>query len=132
MIRREEFKINHADNKKNTGIGIAIPFDATSVFKVNYTTKEQVKSNLINLLLTNRGERPFNPNFYADIRRRLFEPDASVDEIKSIISDKINRYIQKITLKNIDVTNGDGIHSIIISINYTVNNQDDTVTIQFQ
>ena len=36
-------------------------------FHQSYTTVEQTKSNLINLVLTNRGERPMHPNFGCDI-----------------------------------------------------------------
>ena len=33
------------------------------VFTVNYTTIEQVKDNIRNLVLTSPGERPYHPNF---------------------------------------------------------------------
>jgi len=130
--RREEFKINHADTRKNIGIGVALPFNAPSVFKVNYTTSDQVKSNLINLLLTNRGERPFNPRFYTGLRRKLFEPDSALEEIKSIINEKVSFYIPKIILNNIEVIKEPNSYSVFIRLEYSLNNQDDTVTRQFK
>ena len=33
-----------------------------------------IKQAIINLLLTNKGERLFNPNYGSDIRSYLFEP----------------------------------------------------------
>ena len=33
-----------------------------------------IKQSIVNLLLTNKGERPFNPDYGSDIRSYLFEP----------------------------------------------------------
>ena len=62
MTQRREFKINTLDIDKNKGIGIAIPFNPYNIFTITYSTKEQIKSNLLNFFLTNQGERYFNPN----------------------------------------------------------------------
>ena len=128
---RREFLIKVDDTKPNVGIGVTLPFTSTSVFNTSYTTKDQVKSNLINFLLTNRGERPFNPQFGADIRRFLFEQTTSSDELKSIIQDKIGIYIPQITVLNLEIERVDNSHTIIIHLGYSVNNQEDQVTIQF-
>ena len=40
-------------------IGVSIPFSSKSVFNQTFTTADQTKSNLINYLLTNKGERIF-------------------------------------------------------------------------
>ena len=128
---RREFLIKVDDTKPNVGIGITLPFTGTSVFNTSYTTKDQVKSNLINFLLTNRGERPFNPQFGADIRRFLFEQTTSSDELKSIIQDKIGIYIPQITVLNLEIERVDNSHTIILHLGYSVNNQEDQVTIQF-
>ena len=56
---RQNIKINPVDLPENerTAVGITFPFNNNGVFFQSYTTKEQVKSNLINLLLTDRGEK---------------------------------------------------------------------------
>ena len=33
-----------------------------------------IKQSIVNLLLTNKGERPFNPDYGSNIRSYLFEP----------------------------------------------------------
>ena len=43
-------------------------------FTLSYTTKEQAKSNIRNLVVTNKGERVMHPEFGCDIYRSLFEP----------------------------------------------------------
>jgi len=44
-----------------------------SVFNSTYTTVDQVKSNMINFVLTNKGERVLNPNFGSNLRNFIFE-----------------------------------------------------------
>ena len=40
------------DTQARKAIGVAIPFTNRAVFTSNYTTKDQIKSNLINYLYT--------------------------------------------------------------------------------
>ena len=56
-------RINPLDLNKNVAIGVAFPFNAEGVFFSTFTTAEQVKSNLLSVLLTEPGERVFQPNF---------------------------------------------------------------------
>ena len=47
---------NPLDINRNVTIGVAFPLDETNMFTGTPTTKEQVKSNLLNLLLTKKGD----------------------------------------------------------------------------
>jgi hypothetical protein len=51
--------INVLDLRPSVGVGVALPFNVPGVFKTIYTTKEQLKFNIINFLLTNKRERIF-------------------------------------------------------------------------
>ena len=75
ILERRNIKINPIDLPQNdkVAVGVTFPFDGPAVFNSSYTTKEQVKSNLINLLLTTPGERLMNPTFGVGIRNLLFE-----------------------------------------------------------
>ena len=73
MATRREFKINPLDLKKNKAIGVTLPLGGTPIFKLSYTTEEQAISNLKNLILTRKGERPFQPTFGTDVYSMLFE-----------------------------------------------------------
>ena len=64
---------NPIDIGSRVAIGVSIPFNQPSVFNQTYTTNDQIKSNLINYVLTNRGERPLNPNFGLSLQEKLFE-----------------------------------------------------------
>ena len=65
--------ISPLDIDKNVTIGVAFPLDDTNMFKGTRTVKEQVKSNLLNVLLTEKGERVNEPNFGVGLKYYLFE-----------------------------------------------------------
>jgi len=55
-------------------IGVTIPFNKKNgIFNQSYTDREQVISNLKNLLLTRKGERIMQPEFGTDLQYYLFE-----------------------------------------------------------
>lgn len=61
------------DGQTKRGIGFGLPINGPIVFNPTYTTKEQIKYNLINYLMTNKKERVFNNKFGANLRSLLFE-----------------------------------------------------------
>jgi phage baseplate assembly protein W len=124
------------DLQKNVAIGVSLPFNGPGVFNSTYSTKDQIKSNVINLLLTNRGERIMNPNFGADIKSTLFE--GMTDAIIPLIQDKItaafSAYIPQASINNIDVIFSEDTYTVNVAVNYTLNisGESDQVNIEFQ
>lgn len=129
-------RIDPLDLQKNIAVGVSLPFDGPGVFNKTYSTKDQIKSNVINLLLTNRGERIMNPNFGADIKDLLFE--GMTDNLKSIIQDRVNTsfttYIPQASINNVDIVFSEDTNTINITVNYTLNTSGtlDQVIIEFQ
>lgn len=66
---------------------------------------DQIKSDILALLLTNQGERVMLPNFGADLRRFLFEPaDAIVaEEIRGLIADQLRLWEPRVVIEDIDI-----------------------------
>jgi phage baseplate assembly protein W len=60
------------DLDKRTAVGVSIPFNAPGVFSSTYTTQDQTKSNIINYVLTNPGERVLNPDFGFGLLKYIF------------------------------------------------------------
>jgi phage baseplate assembly protein W len=62
-----------------------------------------IKQALVSLLLTNKGERLFNPGYGADIRSFLFEnlSYTTASSIKDNIRSAINQYEPRIKLENL-------------------------------
>jgi phage baseplate assembly protein W len=121
---------------KNITIGISLPFNAPSAFRSTYDFKEQLKYNLINLLLTNKGERILNPNFGTDIRKQLFNQmvDDSFEILKADILNTIKVYIPEITVERLDITPAYDNNLFTVNLFYRVNisNEKDTITINIE
>jgi len=132
----QTIRVNPLDLQKNIVIGVSLPFNAPGVFNKTYSTKDQIKSNLINLLLTDKGERIMNPEFGADLRRSLFEniTTPNLDLLRFKIIDAINIFIPEIVLGNIEILPDYDANTLSITINYNliISNTPDQITVQFQ
>ena len=114
-------RINPLDSNKNVRIGVAFPLDEVNIFKGTQTVKEQVKSNLINLLLTEAGERINEPNFGVGLKKLLFEQDIDTDELNERINNQIVFYIPEISLIDTSVKFENDEHKLFITISYRFN-----------
>jgi|TARA_Y100000385_G_scaffold204330_1_gene211672 hypothetical protein len=114
-------RISPLDINKNVTIGVAFPLDNVNMFKGTQTLKEQVKSNLINLLLTEPGERVNEPNFGVGLKNLLFEPNLDVEVLKEKINTQIEFYIPTISLSGVDVNSIEDEYKLFIVISYSFN-----------
>ena len=91
------------DYNYRKAVGFALPMDGNAVFRPTYTTRDQIKSNLINYMLTNKGERVFNPNFGSNLRALLFEQidDGDLDDLLEVIQLNISTEFPLITVSEI-------------------------------
>ena len=132
----QTIRVNPLDLQKNIVIGVSLPFNAPGVFNKTYSTKDQIKSNLINLLLTDKGERIMNPEFGADLRRSLFDniTQSNTDLLQIKIIDAINVFIPEIELINVIVEPNIDYNTLTVTIDYRliISNTPDQVTVQFQ
>ena len=130
MINRPIYRLNPQDIGQKRGIGISVLFNNdTSVFNQTFTTKEQVKSNLVNYILTNKGERFFDPMFGGNLRASLFEPDTSFDSIAARLENEIYAYVPNIIIRNISVKKYSDQNLVNIILDYSINNQDDNLVL---
>jgi hypothetical protein len=129
-------KISPLDLKPSTAIGVALPFSAPNVFTSVYTTKDQLKYNIINFLLTDPRERPFNPLFGAGLRARLFEQiDAdSFESLKQSIRTQVEANFPQIEIVTLDIVGNPDYNSINIKFSYRLlrSNENDTVILTIQ
>ena len=130
MRRRLEYTTTVSDRNPNRGVGIRLPFNEYNVFTINYTTKDQIKSNLTNYLLTNKGERVFNPEFGADLRRLLFDQMSDFTDAKEVLLDNLSIYFPMITVKSLDFSPDLNRSLLNIKLTYSINNNADSILIQ--
>jgi hypothetical protein len=131
----QTIRVNPLDLQKNIAIGVSLPFNGPGVFKSTYTTKDQIKSNLINLLLTDKGERVMNPNFGTNLKRFLFEgiTNNNIETLKDNILSSILTYIYEITVTNIILVPNTDNNLVSLTIEYYLNisQTPDQITVQF-
>lgn len=82
------------DRSQSKPIGVTIPFDnPNGIFYQSYTHRQQVMSNLKNLLMTAKGERYMEPEFGTDIRLVLFENITTEEEFEERLKNEITSAI---------------------------------------
>ena len=93
-----------------------------------------IKQAIVNVLLTNRGERLMNPRYGSDIRRFLFEPlDYGTGfQIKSNIRDTLERFEPRISVIDIKCTPNFDDNGFDVVLQYNVRGTDDPpVAVEF-
>ena len=111
--------VRERDRDEDSKIGLVFPLTRgkDGYFKSSSTLLEQTKSNMKNLLLTVKGERPFQPDLGCDI---LFEPateDLSGD-IDASIREAVGKWLPHVSLKGVivDVEN----NTVNISVTFSI------------
>jgi phage baseplate assembly protein W len=89
--------------------GINFPFRESYVGKyldISDTTEEEVRSNLIHLLLTRKGYRYYLPDFGTRLYEYIFEPldGPTFSEIEGEIRDSVEKYMPGVQITNISIT----------------------------
>jgi phage baseplate assembly protein W len=69
------------------GIKVPIQMGLTGYFNPTYTSIEEATANMYNLLLTQKGERPMQPDFGTRIYGLLFEQITR--DLKTLVEDEI-------------------------------------------
>tara|TARA_R110002020_G_scaffold314009_2_gene529324 strand:- start:168 stop:575 length:408 start_codon:yes stop_codon:yes gene_type:complete len=115
---------NPIDLQPSRAVGFGFPLDGDAVFIPTYTTRAQTKANMLNYLLTNRGERVFRPNFGSNLRSLLFENivDAELQDLQSIIQEDIRRFFPNVTVKEIEFNNDPDRNEINFTLIYEIIN----------
>jgi len=127
--------INPLDLSPSKGVGIQVPFNGSTGLNITYTTKDAVKSNILNFFLTGKKERIMNPNFGAGVREQLFEQisQGTVQNMEDIISFGLNDYFPQVTLNKLTVNASPDKYTLQIYISYSIksSNIKDEILINF-
>jgi phage baseplate assembly protein W len=127
--------INPLDLQPSKGVGIKVPFDGPTGLNITYTTKDAVKSNILNFFLTGKRERIMNPNMGAGIREQLFEQitNNTAENLEDIITFGLSDYFPQIQLTNLNVNASPDQNLIQIYFSYSIKNTNmqDEITINF-
>lgn len=120
----------------NRGLGITLPLalGSNGYFASTTDTMTQVRTNLMNLVLTQRGERLMQPDFGCDLPLSLFEnPSADrVAEMQAAIQTAANIWMPFIRIDNVQVVDtSDTTSSLSIKFTLLTTNTTDSITLRF-
>ena len=112
------------DLKPSTGVGIALPFNGPTGVNTTYTTKDAIKSNLLNFILTGKRERVMNPGFGSGIRDVIFEQitDERIDQIENLIYGGVEQFFPQVRIGNLTIDLSPDTKTITIYLKYSVIN----------
>ena len=126
-------RVNPLDLNKNVTIGVAFPLDETNMFSGTETIQEQSKANLINLLLTEPGERVNLPDYGIGLKKLLFEQNVDLISLKELIIKQAAFYIPNVLVTDVEIGTSEDEHSLFISITYRsiLDNSEDSIQLNF-
>lgn len=118
-----------------SGRHMMFPFRITSDGRTHAPANldEHVKSELIQLLLTNPGERPFLPDFGGGVRRLVFEANDDVTRgmARAVVTQAISHWLQqRVQLMAINVESEDS--TLKVDVSYRVIASGEEKQIRFQ
>jgi len=121
-VKRELYADFHKDLTENP-----VNFDLAR--KIN---EEAVKESIKNLILTDRGERPFQPKLGSNIRAVLFDTvtPAITETVREMISDTIRNYEPRANLINVEVTGDVDTNGIKATVTFNVINSEEPITLE--
>jgi phage baseplate assembly protein W len=93
----------------NPTYGISFPFLQSQYgdyLNLTLTNTEEIRTNLIHLLLTRKGTRYYMPEFGTRLYEYIFEPldGPTFSQIESEIRDAVSTYLPQLTLTNVQIT----------------------------
>lgn len=96
------------DHSAHSAVGIDLPItnSSTGWFSQTYTTAHAIRINLINLLLTHKGERPMNPGFGSDLHKVVFEQndDTINEKVRTAVVSAVSEYLPMVVIDSVEIS----------------------------
>lgn len=107
--------------------GIKYPFTSEEFqnfyVDTNDSIKDKVRSQLMHVVFTPKGQRLRLPNFGTDLIKFIFEPNESItwEGVKEEVSDAVRQWVSNATLRDIQVVKNEEDESeIYVRLDYSV------------
>lgn len=127
--------IDPLDLQARKAVGVSLPFSVDGVFNQTYQTSEAIKNNIINFILTGKGERYMNVGFGSDIRNYLFEQinKTSLQALEQTTKESLELNFPRATFTEVVVIPNEDRNSINMKLSYSVKqtNIADSISINF-
>ena len=121
------------DTRQNIKLGVAYPLNKKSLNTGTNTVREQMRTNLIDLLVTYPGERINLPDYGIGLKQLLFEQNVDLISLKELIIKQAAFYIPNILVTDVELGTSEDEHSLFISITYRsiLDNSEDSIQLNF-
>ena len=115
--------------------GIKYPFtsqgDENFLLDVNYDLKSKIRSMLMHVIFTPKGQKLRDPEFGTNLVKYIFEQGDgfTFESVKDEVSVVVSRYIDGITINDISIMeSNEDFHKIYVRLDYTVTSGFKTIT----
>lgn len=109
--------------------GIKYPFtsqDEENYFlDLNNNYKEKIKSLLIHIVFTPKGQKIRDPEFGTNLIKFIYEPndDQTWSRVKNEINEVVSNYLDGIYINEVSILQSDGnSHDVMVKLDYTITN----------
>ena len=115
-------------------INITYPFkDSPQGFflNLNATDADSIKSDIMHLILTQKGERLYNPEFGTNLLRYVFSPNDGIEQsqIEEEITTVIGKYLPNVKINKMQfIDSPDNDHLLTVKVFYSIS--DDVFSMQ--
>ena len=113
--------------------GIKYPFttdnDEGYFLDLNNNNTEGIKSRVLHVIFTPKGQKLRDPEFGTDLIKYIFgmRDESMFSAIKTEITTQISKYVPNVEFRNIDIFESENDdHGVIVSIEYGVKNGNKT------
>lgn len=107
--------------------GIRYPFtlenDDELYMDLNTSSEESLKSRLLHVIFTPKGQRLRNPDFGTDLIKYIHEPEdeTTFERLRTDITQQVYRYVPDVTFKDISIYNDEkSENGKIVIIHYSI------------
>ena len=92
---------------------------------------QAIKRSVKNIILTNKYERPFNPDFGCNLRGFLFEnlTEPMVVIIKDRVAMAIEKYEPRVSVEDVILKNSSDPNGINIQVSFLINGVENPITV---
>lgn len=106
-------------------INIRYPFQVSPegfFLDLTTTTIDAVKSDLQHLLLTEKGERFYMPDFGTGLKKFLFDPsdEKNLADIESDIKTTVSKYLPGLIISGLELFSDNDQKAVVIRVNFVI------------
>jgi phage baseplate assembly protein W len=107
--------------------GVKYPFTIDNedgyFLDLNKTFADGIKSQVLHVILTPKGQKLRDPEFGTDLVKYIFSPkdNISFNEIKLEITKQISKYVPQVEFRDVNIfSSEENEHGIIITVEYSI------------